>query len=162
MKWISTTGLLVALCLASGQAMAQPGAIGQSFDDLSTRLEQQDQQIRQLQSQLNAVQAQQQQQGTPATPAAYAPGDDQLVKGRGARRARAGFGRRWRCFCEVAFQPPFCANRHLRGTISLNHQIWRNGAVCGLRWRERWSGSFVLTGRAIYEANSPREFSPAH
>jgi len=75
MKWISTTGLLVALCLASGQAMAQPGAIGQSFDDLSTRLEQQDQQIRQLQSQLNAVQAQQQQQGTPATPAAYAPGD---------------------------------------------------------------------------------------
>jgi phosphate-selective porin OprO/OprP len=56
--------------LAGGQARAQEESIGQSFDQLSSRLDQQDQQIRQLQSQVNSMQ----QQGTPATPAAYAPG----------------------------------------------------------------------------------------
>jgi phosphate-selective porin OprO/OprP len=83
MKWISITGLLVALGLelAASQAMAQPGTIGQSFDDLSARVEQRDQQIRELQAQVNAVQAQQQQQGTPATPAAYAPGDPAAAPG---------------------------------------------------------------------------------
>jgi phosphate-selective porin OprO/OprP len=69
MKWISTARLVLALgfaCVAS-QAMAQQGATGQSFDELSARLAQQDQQIRQLQAQMSGMQ----QQGVNATPVAY-------------------------------------------------------------------------------------------
>ncbi len=69
MKWISTARLVVALGLACGQAMAQPGATAQSFDELSARLEQQDRQIQQLQAQVSSMQ-----QGVNATPVAYAPG----------------------------------------------------------------------------------------
>src|SRR6516164_7040122 len=73
MRWISTTGLLAAICLelAAGQAVAQDSSVAQSFDALSARLQQQDDQIRQLQSQVNAMQ---QQQGTPAIPAAFGQG----------------------------------------------------------------------------------------
>ncbi len=70
MKWISTASLV--LCLGFGwmasQAMAQPGATGQSFDELNARLQQQDQQIQQLQAQMAAMQ----QQGVNATPTALA------------------------------------------------------------------------------------------
>ncbi len=71
MKWIPNIAILAALGLglAASHAAAQDGSIGQSFDALSARVEQQDQEIRQLRGQMNAMQ-----QGTPVMPVALASG----------------------------------------------------------------------------------------
>ncbi len=83
MRWTSTTTLLVALGLALGasRAMAQQGSDPQLFDDLRTRLEQQDKQIQELQAQMAGLQ-----QGATATTTqtAYAPPGGAVAANPGA------------------------------------------------------------------------------
>ena len=90
MKWISTASLLLALGFGwtASQAMAQPGATGQSFDELSARLEQQDQQIQQLQAQMAGMQA-----GRQRDPGVFCPrgrhgGSPRCAGGPAMRRGR--------------------------------------------------------------------------
>ena len=83
MRWTFTTTLLVALGLALGasRAMAQQGSDPQLFDDLRTRLEQQDKQIQELQAQMAGLQ-----QGATATTTqtAYAPPGGAVAANPGA------------------------------------------------------------------------------